>query len=189
MMMSRMFVVCLMCSLFFAATDPADAQDKVIESLQGEWTVNTLTKHGGKVSVDEKRLAETNVSIEGNELIVDKYWTLHARNYNPKTKTSEGYLAADSGYRFSIELGPKANQVDLIVKGLVPAEAEDDLSPEVKEVLEQGTARFKGIYSLKGNTLTICFDEKVPSQRPTQFSGKEGTDHVRLMLERKSGEQ
>ncbi|MCH5377367.1 MAG: TIGR03067 domain-containing protein [Planctomycetes bacterium] len=171
--------------MLFVATSSTYAQDNVIESLQGEWTLLSMTKHGGKVTIDEIRLAESSVVIKGDELSMNKYWQLLPRNYNPETKTAEGYLDGDPGYRFSIEFGPKANQMDLIVKGLVPASAEDDLSDSEKEVFRDGTARFAGIYSLKGETLTICFDEKVPSQRPTHFSGKEGSDQVRVMLERK----
>ena len=152
-----------------------------------------MTKHGGKVSIPQELLDQTRVSIDDEELRINKYWQLLPKNYNPNTKQAEGYLDGDPGYRYSIVLRPEENpkQIDLLVTGLVPQSEEAELTPSEIELLRSKQVRHSGIYSLNGDTLTICFDEYSTSReanRPTNFSGREAEDHVLLVLKRKPAE-
>ena len=78
--------------------------------------------------------------------------------------------------------------LDLIVSGVVPAEAEADLSPLELAAVRDGIIRQKGIYALDGDQLTICWGEwsaERGSNRPTELTAGEGSNRVLLKLKRK----
>lgn len=182
--------VCL--SLGFLIASPATllSADKTPGSLEGNWSITSMTKHGGKVSIPQKLLGQTKVSLDDDELRMNKYWQLLPKNYNPKTKTAEGYLDGHPGYRYCIVLRPEENpkQIDLLIIGILPQSEEDELSPSELDLLRKQQVRHTGIYSLDGDKLTICFDEysvNREARRPTNFSGKESEDHVLMVLNRK----
>jgi uncharacterized protein (TIGR03067 family) len=43
-----------------------------------------------------------------------------------------------------------------------------------------------GIYDLKGDTLRICISNRPEGEQPTEFSSKEGSNHVLLLLKKAS---
>jgi len=53
-----------------------------------------------------------------------------------------------------------------------------DVSPEGKD------ESIKGIYKLDGDKLTICITHKPDGDRPTEFTGKEGSGQMLLELKR-----
>ena len=176
-----------------AAQNTAEPADKVLDNLQGEWSVVSLVKHGGKISINKERLEQMNVAIKGDELSIDKYWQLQIKSYDPTTKKAEGYLDGDPGHRFSLVLRPDQTpkEIDLRISGLIPKEREEDLEGLEKYYLENKLFRWRGIYTLDGDTLTICYEERNINElpiRPTNFSGKESEDHVLLVLKRKKSQ-
>ncbi|WP_145448186.1 TIGR03067 domain-containing protein [Gimesia panareensis] len=186
----RSLSVCLTLGFLFASPATLLSADNELSSLEGNWSLSSMTKHGGKVSIAQKLLGQTKVSIDDNELRMNKYWQLLPRNYNPKTKTAEGYLDGHPGHRYSIVLHPEENpkQIDLQITGILPQSEEDELSPAERDLLRNNQVRHAGIYSLDGDKLTICFDEysvNHKASRPTNFSGKESEDHVLMVLKRK----
>lgn len=182
--------VCLTLGFLIASPATLLSADKALSRLEGNWALSSMTKHGGKVSIAETLLSQTKVSIDDDELRMNKYWQLLPRNYNQKTKTAEGYIGGDPGYRYSIVLRPEENpkQIDLLIIGILPQSEEDELSPSELDLLRKQQVRHTGIYSLDGDKLTICFDEysvNREARRPTNFSGKESEDHVLMVLKRK----
>jgi uncharacterized protein (TIGR03067 family) len=49
----------------------------------------------------------------------------------------------------------------------------------------EGKERTSAIYELDGDTLKICWSEKDPDHRPTEFTGKEGSGQTLMVLKRK----
>lgn len=190
MTLLRSLSVCLTLGFLIASPATLLSADKDLGHLEGNWSLSSMTKHGGKVSISETLLSQTKVSIADDELRMDKYWQLLPKNFNPQTKTAEGYLDGDPGYRYSIVLRPEKNpkQIDLLVTSLIPQSEEADLSSSELDLLRKKQVRHVGIYSLDGDKLTICFDEysvNHKAMRPTNFSGEETEDHVLMVLKRK----
>lgn len=50
---------------------------------------------------------------------------------------------------------------------------------------KDGKQNFRGIYTLKGDTLTLCVNgDRTDARRPSEFESKEGTPHVMMTLKK-----
>jgi uncharacterized protein (TIGR03067 family) len=57
--------------------------------------------------------------------------------------------------------------------------------PKTIDVKEDGKDKVhQGIYKLEGDRLTICIPEKAGRERPTEFTGKEGSKQMLIELKR-----
>jgi RNA polymerase sigma factor (sigma-70 family) len=79
------------------------------------------------------------------------------------------------------------NKVTLPIKGETQ-EVTYRLDPkkdprQIDFLFDKGTA--KGIYSLKGNKLTLCAAKPDAGERPTKFEAPEGTNRILIVLEKK----
>jgi uncharacterized protein (TIGR03067 family) len=58
-------------------------------------------------------------------------------------------------------------------------------NPPAIDLIEKGDRVMRGIYSLDGKTLKLCFAPKHEAERPTKFESSEKSDFDLLILKRK----
>jgi uncharacterized protein (TIGR03067 family) len=133
-------------------------------------------KPPGKAADDKEKLQGTWVWVEaeragkkaGPEEIKDFKMTFHGDkinvNPNPSGENREGI--------FKLDPTQKPKTIDLMPQD----------GPEKGKTI-------RGIYSLEGDTLKLCFDDQGDQDRPTDFTSKEGSRLVVITLRRQADDK
>lgn len=140
------------------------APDK--ERLQGKWKII-------KVVIDGK---ETHDGTDEKDEMTINDATIRAKNR--PTPGEDRIATTYSRFRLTENTNPKSIDV-------VEGEADDlfDMN-EFDKRFDDPDERIKGIYSIEGDTLTMCLSPK-KTQRPSSFESKAGSGCILLVFKRK----
>lgn len=161
-----------------------------LSQMHGEWQLIAMTDNGIEIPSEKCRL--TRAVFTADELILPQFWSLAITKIDPVTKAADGFFEGDPGRRYFLHVHPDTplKEIELTLGGLVPREAEGDLSDEEAELFRKRVIQCRGIYRLDGDDLTICWGSwsaTAGSNRPSDFTAPQGSDRVLIVLRREPG--
>ncbi len=141
-----------------AKKDEKPRPDK--ERLQGTWKVVSTVDDGEEAKEE------------------DECWTIKDKTIRVQSKSRRGEETTNF-LRFRLEETTNPRLMDV-----VEGEANDLFdTAEWDKRFEDADQRLEGIYSLAGDTLTICLSRN-KGDRPTTFESKQGSDYILVVLKR-----
>lgn len=167
------------------------AAEKELKQMQGEWTVSSLTVKG--VEIPARFAGQSRVTIHGRMLTIDRlWWRVFPRPGDAARTGDELPVGEYPGRALIIDLHPEGDlkALDLTLAAVLPVDDEEpELTPGEVNAIRNQRIRHKGIYSLEGDELRICWGEwSGQSLRPTAFSAEADSNRLLLVLTRKKSQ-